>query len=113
MMTFLRASASFLHSQHFARDLRAHPCLLRRRNVEVLMLTWRQIYCDIHGQGHLIWIDNSEAADSPLTVICTKCAERKIADASFKLAEEYAANVSGMVILGSTKILSGFENLSH
>ena len=66
------------------------------------MLTWRQIYCDIHGRDHLIWTDNVDTAANPFTVICTICDERKIADASFELAEQFAENVSGMVIAGLT-----------
>ena len=69
------------------------------------MQTWRQIYCDIHGRDHLIWIENADTAANSFTVICTKCAERKIADASFGLAEQYAEKVSGMIIVGSPQKL--------
>ena len=104
MILSVRA-ASFLHRQHFARDLTAQPFMLQCSKWELHMQTWRQIYCDIHGRDHLIWLNSADTAETPFTVICTKCAERKIADASYELAEQYADKVSGMVIVGASRQL--------
>lgn len=65
-----------------------------RHNVQ----NWKQVYCDAHGQEHLIWIENPTNSWTPFTVVCSECEGKLIGHADIRLAADFAKNVPNMNI---------------
>lgn len=62
------------------------------------MLKWDEVFCEIHGDGGLVWIENETGAAYEFTVVCERCANRVITHADYELADDYASNFVEMQI---------------
>jgi hypothetical protein len=73
------------------------------------MLKWDEVFCEVHGNDGLVWIENETDAAHEFTVVCERCANRVITHADYRLADAYASNFIEMQIqLRSNKSLDDF-----
>lgn len=73
------------------------------------MLEWDEVFCEVHGNDGLVWIENETGAAYEFTVVCERCANRVITHADYELADAYASNFIEMQIqLKSNRSLDDF-----
>ena len=88
-------------------SLYANASILLR--TKIVMLEWDEVFCEVHGNDGLVWIENEAGAAYEFTVVCERCANRVITHADYELADAYASNFVEMQIqLKSNRSLDDF-----